>query len=403
MSSVGVAAKTHVELGASTAARWMACAGSVGLIRQLPPRAEGTGNSPHAQEGTSAHALAELALRNNMDCTTYLGTKLENWEVTEDMCENVQVFVDYCRELRSRSSQFWVEFPITLASLNPPVPMRGTADCGGLDETIHQLEVVDLKFGRGVVVEAKENEQARYYAIGFLLGLIGKFRVDTVKITIVQPRAGHRDGAVRSEVLTYLELIEFANELLSAAEATLLPDAPLVAGEHCRWCPAAGACPAQRDFAQSVAMVEFKKEVDQPPAPELLPDAVFFDILPKLDVLEGWIASMRNRLRELTERGEAPGYKLVAKRANRSWVDETEVKTFVATAFENQEDAYVMKLKSPAQIEKIIGKKNLPAHLHHQVSSGTNVVPVDDPRPEVAALASVEFAALSTGSDREIV
>jgi hypothetical protein len=141
-STLVVAEKSHSELGASVAARWMACPGSVQLSRGRPNE-----SSAFAQEGTAAHALGELCLRRGADPATFVGTTLDGVEVDADMAEHVRVYVDYCR--RIPQGYAWIEKQFNLGALNPPGPMFGTADFVARDVPSRTLDVVDLKYGKG--------------------------------------------------------------------------------------------------------------------------------------------------------------------------------------------------------------------------------------------------------------
>lgn len=388
-----VAEKQHAELGASVASRWMACPGSIRLSRTVPvpPTTE------YAQEGTAAHALAELALRKGVDPDMWLGLTVEGVEVTDDMVDYVRVYVDHCRAfmLPARQHDYWIEHRFNLGALNPPGPMFGTSDFVAYDPAAHILSVVDLKYGQGVVVEAKGNKQLRYYALGSALMLTGR-PIDTVCMTIVQPRVQHPDGVIRSDIITYDELIGFAGDLMEAARATQAPDAPLVPGPHCRFCPASGICPAQREAAQAIARIEFDDmPLAVPPAPETLPDEVFHDMLSKLHILDDWMKAMRGHAQARLERGiPVPGFKLVEKRATRRWADENETRQWLEAEGYRAEEIEKRELKSPAQIEKLVGKKNLPSELVTKQSSGYTMVPDSDKRPAVMVTAGHEFTAL---------
>lgn len=375
----------------------MACPGSVRLSVGIPNT-----SSEFAREGTAAHAVAELALSKNVPPSTYAGTTIEGVEVTEEMADYVAIFVDYCKQLIAdttpfdvRDDYYWIERKFDLSSLNTPAPMFGTADFVVYDTATRELEVVDLKYGQGVVVEVKGNKQLRYYALGAALSLQG-IPIESVKITVVQPRAMHPDGIIRSETLDYLDLIAFAGELLEAARATQAPDAALNPGSHCRFCPASGMCPAQRSKALAVAQHEFSVAAPVlPPVPETIPEAEFAEMMSKLPILDDWIKAMRARALSLLEAGETvEGLKLVAKRATRKWSDEEETAQWLRAKGNLDEEIYDRKIKSPAQIEKLVGKKNLPAELVTKISSGYSMVAAHDPREAVQITRGEEFTAL---------
>jgi hypothetical protein len=320
------------------------------------------------------------------------------------MREHVDVYVAHCRALMARCiGDWWVERQFDLAKLQPPAPMYGTSDFVAYEAKARVLHVVDLKYGAGVPVEVNGNPQLRYYALGALLSLDSTlYPVDHVEITIVQPRAHHSDGAVRSERIDVVSLIEFGAELIAAANIALSPDAPLVPGaKQCRFCPAAGVCPAQRDHAQSLAQIEFAVEPNLPPAPETMPIEMVVEMLPQLDVLEDWIRAMRAHVSARLEAGiDVPGYKLVMKRAMRRWIDEAGVVQMLTSLGYEPDEMYERSLKSPAQIEKLLGKRDFADHLAfltEKKSSGTKMVPASDPAPAVVITRGEEFALISEG------
>jgi hypothetical protein len=398
--------KIHSELGASVASRWMNCPGSIRLSREVP---RGNGGSVYAQEGTRAHAVAELCLSKNVEPDVYGGLEIEGGVVDDDMVEFVRIFVDHCRNLQHECSVTWVEKKFNLAALNPPGAMYGTADFVAYDKISKTLYVADLKYGAGVVVEVKGNKQLRYYALGAVIALGDEYPIENVVMTIVQPRVSHPDGVVRSDTIPYAELIEFAAELMDAARETLKPDAKLSAGSHCRFCPASGVCPEQRSHALAVVQSEFEVVVDAefvPPAPETIPPQQFSEMLGQLHVLDDWMKAMRATATAKLERGEdVPGFKLVAKRATRKWTDEDAVEQLLkAEKYEPDEIYEPRDLKSVAQIEKLVGKKAFAsskmAGAVAKVSSGYNLAPAHDPRPAVTLLTpSEEFARLDAGED----
>ncbi len=400
---MSVPEKAHSELGASIASRWMPCPGSVALSRGRPNYA-----TEHSRAGTAAHAVGELALRKGLDPETWIDTTIEGVKVDADMAAAVKVYVDYCRQLMVDPTMtggrfHWIEHRFTLAELNPPGPMFGTCDFAVYDHPARELEIVDYKNGSGVVVEVKGNKQLRYYALGAALTLGKGIQIDTVKMTIVQPRAMHPDGVVRSETIDYLELLAFASELMTAARATLDPAAPLHPGSHCRFCPASAICPAQRDQAQALAQVAFADlPAAGPPAPAAIAPEEFWRMMEQLHVLEGWAASMRAHAQHEMERGrgENSGFKMVVgKRGNRKWISEAEAVRALGMLTEDQ--LYTSTLKSPAQIEKLLqkGEKSIIASLVEQSEGRPIMVRESDPRQALALSPGDVFLALPPGSE----
>jgi hypothetical protein len=146
----------HAELGASNAARWMACPGSVNLSRGMPNY-----ESEYSRIGTAAHAVGAMALERGVDADMWQGLEVEGIEITEEIVEGVGIYVNYCRAIIDRvgKGNYWIEKKLSLESLNPPGKMFGTGDFTGYDPETKTLEVVDYKNGAGVVVEIEGNVQ----------------------------------------------------------------------------------------------------------------------------------------------------------------------------------------------------------------------------------------------------
>jgi len=385
--------KVHSEHGASSAYRWLACPGSVSLSRGIRDK-----TSEYAIEGTAAHELAELALKKERDASFWIGMQIENVEVTEEMAEAVQVYVDHIKSLLCPDDDLRLEQRITLDKINPPRPMFGTADCVIYRRATKELFVYDYKHGAGVPVEAVGNKQLRYYALGALLSLDSTEPCTTITAGIIQPRANHSDGPIREETFSAGELLDFAAELVEGVEATLRPDAALNPGSHCRFCKAAALCPAKRDQAFELAKIEFGEDALLPNHidPRQMTIEQVANFLTLADQIEDWLRAMRSHVQSELEAGRpVPGWKLVNKRATRVWTSQEQVVEW-ATKFGLHEDEILdKKVKSPAQLEKIVGKKNLPKDLVSSVSTGYTLARESDKRPAAEVFAGQEFTAIT--------
>jgi len=380
----------HSEFGASSCYRWSACPGSVALSRDIPRR-----DTVFSLEGTAAHALGEMAYQKGRPADTWLGAEIEGVEVTENMVDAVNIYLEFLKETIESEDAVFVEHRITLEKLNPPAPMFGTADMLIYRRAEKKLWVVDYKHGQGVPVEAKGNKQLRYYALGGWLALGNDQPVDEIEAVIVQPRAPHQDGPIRSETFTSGELLDFYSDISQAVELALQDDAPLVTGGHCKFCPAAAQCPARKDYATELAQVDFSSDVLSPLDPRLLPVEQVGDLLTKVDILKDWITSLERCVKEKLEAGESvPGWKLVNKRPMRKWAATTEE---IVNRLSDVKDSLFTEpeILSPAKIEKIVGKKRFPSDLVVSISSGLTLAPEHDKRPAAAVDAASEFAALT--------
>lgn len=374
---------THSRVGASSMYRWSKCPGSVRLCAVVPPT-----SSVYADEGTKAHELAAKWLLEPHNAEALLRV------MPAEMIDAVRVYVDYVLAKEPSTVQL-IEHKFHLKAVHPAC--FGTADAVLWSPDTKTLETVDYKHGAGVPVEVKGNPQLRYYALGALLEL--GVPAKTVVSTIVQPRCVHPDGPIRSETYTAFDLLDWAADLVTYVEETEKPDAALVPGNHCRFCPAAAVCPALQAHSLQLAKAEFGPVTAYDP--EKLAEA-----LRLADHAEAWAKAVREfAYAEATRGREPPGFKLVAKRATRKWVDESLVeaalqKNGLAAADIHEAPA----LKSPAQIEKLIGKKafgSFEAEYVVKESTGNALVPVTDPRPAVRVFdAAAEFPALKQETDQ---
>jgi Protein of unknown function (DUF2800) len=403
-------AKGHVRLGGSKAHRWLACPASPRLEEEAGPQ----GSNDAADLGTAAHELLETALHMNRNPNDALGKSIKverdgeapkEFEVDRDMAEAVEVAWKWVQNVKATASDAVVllEQRVNLESLNPPEPMSGSADVIVLIPSLRLMIVFDYKHGKGKVVEVTGNKQTRYYALGALLSLTPEqvAGIDKVQMVIAQPRAYHPMGPVRSETVDINELLDFAADIVDAANAAQDPKAPAIPGDHCVFCAAAGSCPARADRALAVAQEEFTVITDFGKGEKLTHrsndeiTAALAVVQPKLAILASWVKEAEALLYARAVSGqEIPGMKLVPKRATRVWTNLEEVKSWaLLDAGLSESDLYTApEIQSVAQIEKLVGKKNLPANLVASVSSGYNLVSESSSKPAAKLAASDEFS-----------
>jgi hypothetical protein len=384
-------------------------------------------SSRYADEGTAAHQLAERCLSADLyphyavwsdgrqerappppaaSAARHIGSvetvRGTDWLVTEEMAEAVQVFLDAVRGAMVEGDTLLVEQRFNLSAIHPG--MFGTNDACVLSPSRKTLFVFDYKHGKGHAVEAEGNPQLRYYGLGALLNTAKAGTVERLVLTIVQPRAQHRLGPIRSETIGMFDLMEWTAELKKAAVATEDPAAPLAAGNHCGFCPAAGACPKLRDRAMDAAMAEFAgASITVPADPGMLTTEQIARLLTHADLIDDWLAAVRGHALHLAESGTVvPGFKLVPKRATRKWRDFQDagaIETALRKAGLGDSDIFKpLDLKSPAQIEKLLPKdrREALADLVVKESSGVNLVPDTDHRPAQTPSAVADFAHLFT-------
>jgi hypothetical protein len=363
----------HSTVGASSMYRWSACPGSVRLSKGIK-----TSPSKYADEGTKAHDLAAKRLESGKWCG---GIDVETKV-------HLQVYVDSVEA--EKFDESFIEHKFDLSDLFPG--MFGTADFVGYKRSEKKLSVWDLKYGAGIPVEATDSKQLQFYALGALMTL--NLPCNEVEVVIAQPRCHHNEGPIRRWAFNAVDLLDFAADALEAARKTEDPNAPLSSGDHCRFCPAAAFCPELNKKAVSVAKQEFSDSVPYDASK-------LSEVLAWLPVLNDWSKSVREfAYNEIQKGRKIPGWKLVSKRATRKWkMDDEETASALECMLPDQECYWERKLKSPAQVEKLLGKDGAKEleELTIKESSGATLVEESDKRPAVKPDALAEFSAICDG------
>lgn len=378
METINHVDRGHSQLGASSSDRWFACPASVPLSQDQPNT-----SSIHAERGTAAHELAEHCLLSDMDAKDCIGIEKNGHMVTEEMAEAVQVYLDTIRADFSEEKEMFVEDTFELDWIDEE--LFGTNDCS-IVEPFKKLTVYDYKNGAGKTVEAVENTQLMYYALGARRG----YDVNEVELVIVQPNT--REGEpVKRWVTTTARLDKFEKELkakvadVNKARALRGDDVYTMAqsGDHCTFCPAKGFCKKMKEQAFEIANSNFDEVVDNRtylPDPSELTPKQLRRVLEGAKLIANWVKGVEEYAFIQAEKGEKiDGYKLVQKRANRQWKDEKEVqKHFEVFA----DDLFTKKLKSPAQLEKLLGKSEV-AKFTETPEAGLTLVQEKDKRKAV--------------------
>lgn len=358
----------HSKVGASSMHRWAACPGSVRLCSGIESK-----SSVYAEEGTKAHELAAHWLQRGM-APAFPNAEMES---------AVTAYVVHVRGLIGPGDACDFERGFHLKKLHPD--LYGTADAVVWKSKEKHLHVIDYKHGAGVAVDVNDNEQLRYYALGALLEL--GYPAEKVTTSIVQPRCPHEDGPIRSETFDAFDLLEWAADLVDAVKRTEAPDAPLVPGDHCRWCAASAVCPALHEKATEMAKLEFRQELTYDPVK-------LKAALDAREAIKAWVKALDEFAYNEAMHGRCPpGYKLVEKRANRKWRSDKDAEHTFGDQF--SDDIYEPRtIKSPAQVEKIIGKTEFARfeHLAVKESSGFTLAPETDKRQAIKLDAASEFA-----------
>jgi len=365
-------------VGGSTAKRVMNCPGSVKLVDLMPPKP----SSKYADEGTLCHNVMDLIL-NGSKPEELLGMKYEEQELTPELLERkIYPALALLDEVDpNKEMEYATETRVGFGDFLPDV--FGSTDL--LGRIGKRAFVLDWKFGDGVAVEAEENPQLMFYAAAAMRTPEVKWVFDgaeEIEMIIVQPPAVKRWATTKKRIQT------FELELATAVKIAQMPDAPLKAGEHCRWCAAKPTCPKMTGLADRALHAQL----------DILNVAQIADYLKKADMLEQWIADTRALAHQVLEAGKpVPGFKLVAKRAIRQWADDDQALVAMMNEGIPEDELLTSKVISPAQAEKVLKKhgKQLPANQVVAVSSGSTLVEESDPRPAVLQIGQQLTAALS--------
>jgi hypothetical protein len=372
----------HARLAPSAAHRWMRCVGSVALEATLPDS-----SSEYAEEGTKAHGVAAQVLN---------GTSwLQITGVDQEMIESVGRYTDYVRTIAG-DLPLVIEQRVDFSDAIGVPDSFGTADCIILGPDY--IHVIDLKYGKGVRVDAEHNEQLMLYALGALndYGMLGNYK--TVRLSIVMPRLDH----ISEWELSLDELEAFRSEVVVAAAAITGGDSTLAPAEkQCRFCKAKAICPALARRTTALVTDGFedltarKVEASISTMASAMPDFLS-TYLDNVDLIEAWCKAVREEsYRRLAEGQEIPGYKLVAgKKGARKWADDAEVEKTLKSMRLRDDQMYDFKLISPTTAEKLakkgdIGPKQWPKlkELITQPDGKPHVAPADDPRPAITTAA----------------
>jgi hypothetical protein len=361
----------------------MNCTGSQVLIRllALPP----SDDTDFATEGTAAHDLAAHCLTTECDTWECIGMVYRGITVDKEMADAVQLYLQTIRELLAEHGhgsdpnvRHYIEEKVSDNSISDF--FYGTAD--DVIDGPAILDITDLKYGVGIAVDAIDNPQLKYYAVGVLAKHIGARRV---RLRIVQPRAFHPDGPIREWETTAEELLKWRDEVLKPAMLKAQTDKLLTPGEWCRFCPAKVACPmlsglflalTQTNTAQVALMSDEQLGMNY----ELLEPAMI-----------GKRAYEEEVFKRLSRGAVVPGAKLVPK---RSWrVLTAEGAEMAPIKFGNE--AYTpATLKSPAELDKLgPDGKSFTKEYAYSPSTGLTVARDADKRVSVAVdTAATAFA-----------
>ncbi|ACK40923.1 TPA_asm: DUF2800 domain-containing protein [Listeria monocytogenes] len=350
----------HAKLSASGSSRWLNCTPSIALEAKFPEQKNG---GVFAQEGTLAHSFAELLLQKFNDEVTKAGyaRKLnrlkKNSLYDASMIDHVEVYttivIEKFQEAHAADKNAVLSIEQQLDYSDYARGGFGTGDAVIVGNGV--VEIIDLKYGKGVPVSAEENSQLMLYGLGAYNAFELDYDLHTVRMTIVQPRL---DDVTEFE-MEVSDLLDWAENVVKPA--ALLADAgkgELNPGPWCKFCRARSICKARAEANLALTSYDFKD-------PRLLQPDEIAKVLGQVAELKSWVEDVKSfALKEAESRGiEFPGWKLVEGRSNRRYADAEMVQAMMELEGYSEEELLSKKLISLTDMEKLIGKKQVSAIL----------------------------------------
>ena len=335
--------RAHALLSASSSARWLKCPPSAMAATMYPST-----DTEFTREGTLAHEVAEAVARGGRLPENAAGSGLAEG-ITQEMIQCAEAYRDYILELITDDNA--VILLEQRLDFSPWVPDGfGTGDCIIIQG--NRLDVVDYKFGKGVEVSAVGNSQMRLYGLGALNDFGDIYDIHEVAEHIFQPRLNN----ISVETLPVSELLAWGEGVKPPAAQAARGQGDFCAGEHCRFCPHAGSCPALAAACTKVVNANGGTAA----VPTLEPWMVA-DILKAEPTISGWLKAVKDRaLATLLNGEQIPGYKVVEGRGSREWSNPDEVEYLLYGAdYDKEQYMTEPQLLSPAALEKSIGKKKV--------------------------------------------
>lgn len=362
--------RKHALLSPSASHIWLSCPKSARLSEDIPDQ-----ETDYARQGTCAHNLCQYKLEKALGLETQDPTStLEFHDNEMESCSNdyASFVIETLEELRKtcKDPVVLIEQHLDFSQWVPEG--HGYGDCILVaDKTVH---VIDYKHGEGILVEAQNNSQMMCYALGAINLLDELYDIDSVSMTIFQPRRQN----VSTWTIPKQQLLEWAEKVLKpTADLAYKGEGSFCAGEHCRFCRARNTCRARAEYNLELARYDFAM-------PDTLDDSEISGILGKVDELVSWASDIKEyALKEALNGKHYEGFKVVAGRSTRKYTDESQV----ATAVENAGfDPYEKTLLGITAMTRLLGKKKFEDILGDLVFKAPGkpaLVPETDKRPEL--------------------
>lgn len=371
----------HAVLPPSGASRWLACTPSARLEEPFPDQA-----GEAAKEGILAHSLSELLLRFDQMLIKKSYYQAELIKIKghvlykNEMMAYCEDYVSYVLEQFAAAKSHTKDAVLVLeqkVDLTDYIPQGfGHTDANIIADAT--LNIIDLKYGKGISVSAVENKQMMIYALGALREFDFLYDIRSVCMTIYQPRLQN----ISSWEISVEDLKKWAeDELKPKAELAFKGEGEFKPGSHCQFCKVKSACKANAAYNLEIEQYEFQES-------PFLTDEAVADILTRADLFEKWLKGVKeNALKQAVGGKSWPGFKLVEGRSNRIYSDKTAVENKLLSAgFAEQIIFKPKELLGITAMQGTLGKKVFETTIGDLIIKPIGkpaLVPMVDKRPEL--------------------
>lgn len=375
--------RKHAILSASSAERWLNCTPSARLNEKMPDT-----TSPYAAEGTLAHSIAELMLQRELKLITKrkFETQLAKYQEHElyykGMEDDCDPYISYALEAyhaartKTPDAVIYLEERLDYSEYVPEG--FGTGDCIIIADG--QMEIIDLKFGKGVEVSPVDNPQLKLYALGAYLKYSFIFDISWIVCTVAQVRLDN----ISSWSIAAEALEDWAETIRPIAAKADKGEGDLVPGPWCTFCKVRQTCRTRAEANMDV----FEKNRQDP---RLMGSDEIAVLLGRIDEIAKWAKELGDYALEAALAGTSfPGWKVVEGRSNRKISDETKLADILlAEGYKDQEIYKPKALETLTALEKLIGKKDfaaLAADCIEKPPGKPTLAPEDDNRPAIGSV-----------------
>lgn len=356
--------KDHALLSASGSHKWLICTPSARLEEGFENK-----TSDYMAEGTLAHAIAELKVKNyflDPMGKRKFSSEMKKLQKSEFYSDEMQVhtdtYLDYLKEIALKSNvkpNVTVELKIDYSKYAKDG--FGTADC--LMVMRNELHIIDFKYGKGVPVSAEDNPQLKLYALGALEKYKIVYPVENVHLHIVQPRLNN----ISEYELSRVDLEKWGNDVvIPAANKAYMGIGDFVPGEHCRFCKAKGCC-ATRANKNLRAIEDFKPlDYDKKAqhtelasvAKGIINSSELGTILTQISDVDSWIKDLKAyALDSILKGNDIKGWKAVEGKSNRTITDVDKAFEVIKDYGVDEALLYEKKPLGITELEKLLTKK----------------------------------------------